>query len=315
MHLLFQQTKTCIKNVLGLAILSASTVGCSKTHILENPANTESLIVLESLVANGQTRMQNTQFDSGEALSFFVTKSPGIDNIEYNNVKITANGSGGFSYTTPMYYPLDNSNVNFYAIHPYSASASLTENNGSVAFSTAANQTTLSNYVASDLLYASKSNVSRTKNKVALTFTHQLSKISFTIKAGSGMDLADLSAVSILGIKPSTGITIATGQIEAANGSAGEVRACGVRGTVDTETQVTGIQAIIVPQTIASDSQLFKITIGAIHYYYKAPAELTFASGNNYRYELTINQTGIDVSSSITPWTDNEIVTGEGEAE
>lgn len=314
MNLIFKQTKTLIANTLGILILAGTAFSCSKSEITEDQITDQSPILLHSTVSGGKVRLQTDQIESNRKLSFYVTQGSDVNNIIYDNAAITADGNGGFSYTEKMYYPVDNSKVNFYAVHPYNDAASLVVNE-TITFSVTPNQTTVNSYLQSDLLYASKSNVSRSKDKIGLEFTHKLSKVSFTIKPGNGMDLSDLNAVSILGIKPSTAINITTGGIQEANGNVTEILAYGVKGATDGEVQVTGIQAIVVPQTIGIDTKLFKITVGSIDYYYTTPAAITYASGYNYNYELTINSTGIDVSSSITPWINSEPITGEGEAE
>lgn len=314
MNLILKQTKTLIANTLGIIILAGTAFSCSKSELIEDQNTVQSPILLQSTVSGGKLRLQTEQIEPNRKLSFYVTQASDFSNIEYDNAAITADGNGGFSYTERMYYPVDDSKVNFYAVHPYNKDASL-EQNETITFSITPDQTTADNYLQSDLLHASKSNVSRSKEKIGLVFTHRLAKVSFTIKPGNGMDLSDLNAVNILGIKPSTVIDIATGNIQEANGNVTDVSAYGVKGASESTGQVAGIQAIVVPQTIGTDTRLFKITVGATDYYYTTPAAITYASGYNYNYELTIHSTGIDVSSSITPWIDSAPITGEGEAE
>jgi len=313
MQLFSLQTKTSIKNIVGIAILAGSVTGCSKNEEVETWTE-QSPIQLQSTVSETRSRIQNEQIEAGENLSFFVAQASDAGMV-YDNVKITANGAGEFSYSEAMYYPVDNSAVNFYAIHPYNSTASLTSNNGITNFSVIEDQTSASNYLLSDLLHASKDGVSRTKDKVELTFSHKLSKFTFTIIAGNGMELSTLNTVSIVGVKPATTIDIVTGNIEAASGNDTEIMAYNVRGTSQGETQVDGIQAIIVPQAINAGSKLFKVTIGTTNYYYTPNESVTFKEGYNYNYELTINQTGINVTSTITPWINSETIKGDGEAE
>ncbi|NDV83336.1 fimbrillin family protein [Bacteroides sp. 51] len=314
MNLILKQTKTFIANTLGIIILAGTAFSCSKSEIIEDQYTEQAPILLQSRVSAGKLRLQTDQIESNQKLGFYVTQASDINNVKYDNIAITADGSGGFSYTERMYYPADNSKVNFYAIHPYN-DAALLEQNESVTFSITPDQTTANGYLQSDLLHASKSDVSRSKDKIGLEFTHRLSKFSFTIKPGNGMDLSHLNAVSILGTKPSTSIHITTGNLQEVGNNTTEVYAYGVKGASDSEAQVTGIQAIVVPQTIDADTRLFKITVGTTDYYYTTPETITYASGYNYNYELTIHSTGIDVSSSITPWINSETITGEGEAE
>lgn len=313
MHSLSKKTGTFIKGTLGIILLSGTVTGCSNLELIEESRAERSPIMLQSVIVEPKTRVQDTQIALDGRVGFFVTKADGT--VEYNNVEIVADNTGNFTYAQQMYYPEDNSTVNFYAVHPYTAGITLGATETWTDFSIKPNQHDVVNYLKSDLLYASKSNISRTKSKVALTFSHKLSKINFTIKSGNHIDMRELTGIGVINVKPSTQIDINTGAIKEASGTPIEVISAPSTPAATANSNVTGIETIIIPQTIAAGSKLFKVTIDGVNYYYTNPDAVAFEGGNCYNYVLTINQTGIEVSSTITDWTNNEPISGEGVSE
>lgn len=301
--------KRFIKFIAIGALVSLITAGCTKNYY-ENTDNDRQEIVLSSRVTlAGQPRLQELEIVPGQSLSFFVTRAAAISSVLYSNVSITANNDSGFNYAELMYYPADGSDVDFYAIHPYAQSASLSN---PLTFQVSANQSIQSNYLNSDLLYTGKKDVKRTADKVELVFSHKLSRLNFTIKT-QDLDLAGLNGVTVLTVLPETTIDITNGSIAAASGTPTNIRAYGVAGSPVERAEVSGISAIIIPQQIPANTPLFEISIGTTTYIYRTPSSgdlLTFTEGNQYNLELTITQTGITLISRIEPWGDGGTIGG-----
>jgi len=299
-----------IKNLFILSIGVAATLltACSKDN-LELGVESAAKISLNSGIDLQTRAIQETQIEAGRNLSLFVTKP--AEEALYNNVKLTANGSGSFSHGD-MYYPMDGSPVNFYAVHPYTADQNSL---GVMTFSVQADQSSDKGYLDSDLLYALKENIGRTTSAIRLEFRHKLSKLEFTIKQEDGSDnLTGLSSLTILGMKPTTTIDLTSGVLGSASGTATDILTNGVKGVEASEA--TGISAVVVPQTISSGTRLLQITIGDVDYYYTTTSALTFDESKKYTLELTIKQGGIVLNSIIEGWEDNgDTITGEGQAE
>lgn len=307
-----RQTKRFLPQIMGVILLTGIN-GCTENNHTINPGSENIPILLNSnLSIDASTRTQNEEIAENQLLSFFVTEENNTANILYDNQKLTAISGGGFTYDQPMYYPVSGDKVDFYAIHPYSNAADL---GSPLDFTVSGDQSDLNNFLNSDLLYSTVKSVSRTKQAVLLTFNHKLAKIEFTIKAGKGMDLATMNKVTVLNMAPSTSIDPANGNITPASGSKIDILSLGVRGTTGQENEVSGIEAIIVPQTVPQGQKLFKVTIGNVDYFYTPNTEMEFETGNKYHFVLTINQSSIEVSSTIMDWASGSPIAGEGEAE
>ena len=305
------------RNLLSITLTAGLIVGCSDKNSLdvggkETPEKSPILLSSGVDVTPKTKALQDKQIAQDQTLSFFVTETSELTNVLYNNELITANGNGGFSYSQVMYYPITGENVDFYAVHPNTSGASLST---PLTFTVQADQSTAKNLLQSDLLYATKTNVARTSQKVPMVFAHKLVMLDFTIKAGPGVDLATMNNVTVTGVKPTAQLNIADGTLGVATGESIDVKAYGVRGTTEAETELLGVSAIVIPQSIASGQKLFKITIGEVDYFYTTAAEQVFEAGKKYNLELTIKQAGIDVSSTITDWGDGGSIIGDGHAE
>lgn len=284
-------------------------ISCSSHDDNEGNDNAPVAIALSSKVdVITRSSLQNTQIANGQKVGFFVTKTSLPTDVRYTNVELTADGSGNFS-SSPMYYPISTENVDFYAYHPYQASVSLA---APVTFSVQANQSTDASYLNSDLLYTTKTNVAKSTSAVPLTFKHKLTQLNFTIKQGIGMDLSSMTSVEVLGLLPTTKLNLADGSITAAEGVATDIKVHGVRGTTTGEDQVSGMSAIVVPQTAALNVRLFKVTVNGVSYYYKPSVDITYEAGKKYNYILTIDHAGITVTSDIEDWGDGGSINGTG---
>lgn len=299
---------------LLLITITAGTVfsSCSKDEeITGNGSNEITQIQLTSSISQTLTRstVQNTQIESGQKVGFMVTDDP-YTSVLYDNIMLTADGSGNFAYASPMYYPTNGGKVSFVAYHPYNAA--ITGIGTPYAFKVEADQSVRANYLNSDVLYGSTASVERTKDAVALQFKHAFSKLTFTVKKGNGATLAGLSSIEVLGLKDQADVNFALGTV-LANGTATTIKAFNVPNGTASDTELTGAAAIVVPQVIASGQSLLRITIGGIPYLYAPSASSELKKGTAYNYTITVNMAGITVTSSIVDWENGGNIDGEGE--
>jgi hypothetical protein len=307
------------KRILTMVVLAAATVVCSCSKNTENEGDAPVAIRLSSELSvqtRGAHQEMDTQFPNGRTVAVYVDKADDDSKLYGKNV-LTANGSGGFTGTA-MYFPQDGSNVNIYAFHTTAALGDADANYPSspLTHTVQTDQVSEANYAASDLLYAKETDVAKSTNAVNLDFEHLLSKVQIAVKKGAGEPDLTGATVTIEGTKPqatftpnkstsfeitATGdavvpITIATSLAE------GDI-------STDFTTSVKYHDAIIVPQTVDGGESFIKVVLAnSSVLYYKLPAAVTFEKGKKYTYHISVDRSGLTVTSTITPW---EAVVGD----
>ena len=291
-----------MKKIFFFAALAAATVSMTSCNSDDETIdNTPVEIRLSSTnAASGKTRSVNqsiqlTQFDASEKIGVFINEHGGSSTTYPQPLEYTANGSGGMTPLAPQYFPQSGNGVNIHAFYPFSAASDL----GTIEpFSIQTNQISEANYKASDLMYGVpiSNPVSRTSSSVQLTFEHLLSKINIELKAGNGNPTLVGSTVRLQSIRCATTFDPSNGVITAATGPSNEIVVMATNATLKGS-------AIIIPQTLASGTTFIEVTLSTgVRLYYKLPAQTEFEGKKQYDYEITVNLTGLTVTSTITPW-------------
>ena len=307
-----------INFILGLATMVAMstmfTACSSDEEMMQGQLQSNRLTLTSSvgMTRSVSTDLQVTQLASGVKVGAFVIQED-TPTATGNNNQLTADGSGNFTYATAMTWPATGS-VSIYAYAPYNSTYTVSADN---AFTVAADQSSDDGYIASDLIYGIPtannpiSESQSTSGNVAMSFSHKLTKLVVTLvkNTGSEIDLKG-ATVSIINTLPSTTINPSTGAIGAASGTATTIKAA-TFATTATEFKAA---AVIVPQTVAANTNLVKIeTTDGKTYQAKLDAEVTFATGKAYNYTITIGEavalTTMTLNGgNVTNWDDDNTV-------
>ncbi len=297
-YIINKELKMKAKLVMTLAAATMILAGCNNdeneiTDYWNGEIRLSSGVTVQQTRAN--TDVPDKQIAADEVVKVVVKKQSG-DSHAYAGYTLdfTADGNGGLSNPASMYYPASGMGVNIYAYHPANAAAS---------FSVQENQSVDADYYKSDLLYSEAKNYDRQKEAHSLTFVHKLCKVEYTLKAGTGTPSLDKATVQWLNVAKTIGFTAETG-------------------VVATPTDATTITphathgAIIVPQTVNGSTKLLQVTLadGGVLYYTPGTNQ-EFAGGKKYRYEITVNLSGLTVKSTITDWETVGAITGNAEME
>lgn len=267
-------------------------------------------------VATPQTqvgsRAAGTQWGS-DAIGIFMV-ADGTTNLVENaiNRRYTTTGDGNFTPDAgeDIYYPMDNSVVDFIAYYPYN-SANTTLSNINVAIQTTQ---TAANQPDFDLLYSKDGTGKKSDgaNPVTLTFDHMLAKIVMNIVQPSSLssnntgltdnDLAGMT-VTIKGMNTVNTFNLSNGTL----------------GTAITPVDITprmipnsdSYDAIIMPAAATAALGDFSVdfiinpTTNPETFTWKMPAGTNFVGGNEYTYDVTLSRTGVTATGTINAWTGN----------
>lgn len=273
-------------------------------------------IRLSSGVTVQQTRttgiVPDTQIANGQEVGVFINDAT-LESATYdigNNLKYTANGSGGLTLADNQdapYYPATGGSVNIWACQPYNSDASMTGDGFEFTVKTDQNNNSDKDYYDSDLLYSSKEEAySRQKAAQSLSFKHQLSKVVCTLQSGTGGPTITGATVEIISAETK-------GTFKPADGSFATATTGGSTSNITMNSSITSGSyiAVIPPQTFAKGAKFLKVTLseanGGGTFYYTLPNDngdndLVLAAHNVYTYTITVNLTGLTVTSSISEW-------------
>lgn len=313
-----------------MAVFALAMAGCSNDENEVNNAPVE-IRLTSGVAVQARANTQAEQILVGEKVYAWVDKVPAVSYIDAWT--LTADGNGNFTGSS-QYYPTDNSNLNFYALHG-NFTATFTENSTAfpdapIVHSVEADQsgTDRETYAKSDLLYAIKTGVERSSNAVELEFYHILSKVEVALKSGEGSPDLTGAVVTIEGTQLKADFTpgkeadmtvqTARAAMIAVNGDADNAVAPITIETVITTDFTTntayGEAVLLSNQTIAQDATFIKVTLadgGVFNYKVDDTGGLALESGKKYTYQITVNQTGLEVTSKIQDWAQ---VNKEGDA-
>lgn len=304
-----------------MAAVALAMTGCSNDEN-EEVDNWNGEIRLSSGVAV-QTRAntQAIQIQSGETVYAWVDKATTGESY-INAWTLTAQGNGSFTGSS-KYYPTDGSTLDFYAMHGNFVSSTFTENETEFPefifiHSVTDDQSGAENYAKSDLLYAVTKGVTRSSSAVNLEFYHMLSKVEVALKSGDGKPDLTGATVTIEGTKlkaeftPSKDVAMddqsarenmITIPVENNAPTAVKIRTVV---TTDFTTNTDYAEAVLLPnQTIAKNASFITVTLadgGVFSYKISDDGGLKLESGKKYTYKITVNRSGLSVSSKIDDW-------------
>ena len=303
-------------NRIMIALLSGcilSLTGCSTEENETSKSIEEKAdrILLTSTVSRTRSLNQNiqaSQLSNGNMVGVYVTDES--DGVVCDNVKITADGDGGFTYNQDLYWPVEGK-ASIYAYAPYQEGWKGKLSTGNT-FTVDADQTTDAGYLASDLLRGvpvSGNPLEQTSNTVALAFHHMLSKVNITIINTSDTDMGG-STVSVQNVLTSASVDLQTGELSDI-GSKGTVKAA----TFATDATSYRCSAVIMPQKLTTGTEYISITFAEGNTVAaKMRNDVELESGKTYNFTITVGVGGADMitATSLDDWDeDTSMLEGE----
>lgn len=278
--------------------------GCSSSSDEEPPVAQLIPINLSCSIARQETISRTTDygFEAGDRIGLYVVNyngsTPGTlqnNGNHVNNMRFTY--SDTWTPESPIYWKDEETKADFYLYYPYGTPTTLE----AYPFSVKENQSSESNYKASDFLWGKTSGIAPTEKAINITAKHVFSCALIKVKAGNGFTEESLAAsqmqVSINGVK--TGATV--------NLHNGTVTATGNSVNIIPLKEDGNYKALIVPQAITSDN-LITITIDGREF--KLKKDFTFVSGKRHTFTVTVSKTSNGINVNIGNWEDDDTDNG-----
>jgi hypothetical protein len=328
--------QSSMKTEISLILAAASLIGMTACSNNDEPAvqNNDPVAVQFTAASPASTRLEASgdKWENGDAIGvFMVQTTAGIPatvesavNFKYL-ANINAGATNASAETTfkpsdnvnTIYYPLDNSKVGFIAYYPWKSGQTF----GTYAVNVSGTQ---SDQSALDLLYAKTAETFQKDPSapVALTFTHQLVKLIITAEAGAGIDIGDLSAVTIYGLNTEADFNLTTGVLGATSTAAAIIpqTITAPQSAVSGATPVPAVngvyEAILLPAAVTTGAYVM-FTVDGEDYKWDLAGDVTaLTKATKYQYTITVTKTGAELDndgskSSITPWTTPGAGTGK----
>lgn len=260
--------------------------------------------------------IQSEHFKNGQTVNVYIyenTTGPveykyGSNNDGYVPCTVNSdklNPTGGVT----LFYPANGHGIDVYGVYPNT----VTEKTSSQNFEVKNDQSSENDYMLSDLMFTDTqvSDHKKIAGDVSLVFNHKLSKVIVILQKGSGLNASDIDGATVKITSTIRQCTIASvgksgmGNVAVSTSDAASPITVG---TWNSSTTPNGIAAIVVPQGVSANSQLFEVELtNRAVYKYNIPStgNVTFLPGKVYTYTLTLTTAGINVTSSITNWVDD----------
>lgn len=301
-----------IKSIIILSALAALCLAsCDKNEdvSLNNAAVRFTASIGKDAVDTPQTRAAGAIWTPGDNIGIFMVEhgSTTIASGAENKHHTTATGNGVFTPAAghDIFYPMDNSAVDFIACYPYSNGATLAT---ALAVEIPTTQTA-DTQSAADLMWARADNNgpgytnATAATPVNFTFAHCLSKLTMNCQVDTKVgpsSLLDAAKVTIHGMNTRNTFDLRTGMLGTAPGTPANITPrrlsaapTGFHGAYD---------AIIMPAAYAADKLKVVFTIDGEIFTWNL-GRIEFKPGYEYIYEVLITISEIKVTATILPWT------------
>ena len=264
-------------------------------------------------IAKAQTRAANSAWEASDAIGIYAVATGGTTAITGGeNVSYTASEAAetnGTSYTsfsatsgTSIALPNDGSAIDVYGYYPYTASVTPAGQAISVATQTSQKAidwmtTNVTNKTTQD----GSTTITKANPSCQLLFAHSLCKLQLNLVHGSGLTATDITtspSVSIAGLPTTATLNLYTGAVSS-QGTPAAIAPVQM-GTAETNYDAS-FEAIILPYTTAA-AHAVTLTLNGKNYAFNIASGKTFAAGNKYTYNVTVNAAGLAISAAITPW-------------
>lgn len=291
-------------NIISLFSVLLLTVGLSSCadESMEPDNNSNGKAAMNFTFSHpSASRATETSFESGDVVGLFVSevgRPLEVSGNTVNNEALTFSGSS-WNASRPLYW--DAGNYNAYAYYPRTADvSSITDLPFEIRTDQSGTQAgTMSDYEASDFLFASAKGISATNDPVNLQFRHIMSKISINLIKGEDFEgeIPEKATVYIHNTVSSATVDLTAGV--ATKDVHGERKSIVAR-----QAGPTTYSAILVPQRLENRMPLIEVVMNDVSFLYES--KFLFKPGIHHIVNLVVDknpeQIKIEIGGEITDW-------------
>ena len=297
-----------------MTLALAALASCSSDTDVQQPSDgmlqlrlTSSLDGMSTRAADG---LQTSSLDAGNTVGVMAFEATTDAKEISSNTLFTVGATGELSSSDPIFLQSDNK-VNIYSYAPYSADVS----SDNVSASTKTDQSTKNNYIASDFLLGTPKSGNPVQplpdTPVELAYSHIGSRIVVKLVPGAGIDASYLEGAQLTTCPLYTNVSICpkTKLFSVLTSSPQSITI----GKVASSADLTHA-AVILPQTVSAFSDFLTVSFpdnaDKLSFIYSPTADLTFESGKQYLYTMTVGKNGVNTTTEVKPWDENTAHTG-----
>ncbi len=289
--------KTYLRFASMLLLISCFVVGCQDEEVMNGGNGTREPMNLQAEI-NQQyvTRVNDNGFADGDHIGVFVTN---YSNGEATALKVTGNhadnvrftydhASGAWTGATQLYWKDKVTPIDAYGYYPFDEELSSVT---AYPFTVQRNQRdqvqgeTMYGYEASDFLWAKVEGVVPTAAAVTLRHKHIMAGIQVNLVEGTGFlegEWAEAEKqVLVESTRLGSTISLQSGTVT--------VDASSAVNTIIPQGSGNGYRAIVVPQTVATGSTLFSITIDGQTHKFTRSSAMVYHPAKLHKFTIEVN--------------------------
>ena len=255
-----------------------------------------------NLSISNHTRANDDTFETDDEVGVYVVNYTGgtagtlaLSGNQADNMRFTFRDNAWIP-DNAIYWKDNSTPADIIVYYPYAETVSTVTAH---PFSVQTDQSTASNFWASDFLWGKATNVSPTFSAIPITTNHSLSRIILNLQPGDGYTTEDWAAaeksVCITNVKTSATIDLSTG-VATATGEATNVTPF----KVSESNNTICYQAMMIPQELTDAATLITATIDGKEY--TISPSITLKPRTQHGFNLKVNKETGELKLSIGEW-------------
>jgi hypothetical protein len=261
------------------------------------------------------TRVDDNGFANGDVMGVYVVDYNGTtagtllnSGNRADNLKHTFDyATGKWNSAYDVYFKDDHTPIDIYGYYPFSTPNDVNAYDFQVKKdqSKSAENGALGGYEASDFLWGKAENIAPTNKVIRLPMYHHMSSARVTLTEGTGFNAGEWNSLDKYVLIMNT---VRNAKIGLSNGSVTPSGSAVQDGIIPYRSG-NEFRAIVVPQTIASNTILFQITVGGVNYSFNKEVAFTYKPNKMHNFTIQVNKKSNSgeysftlVDESITAW-------------